>query len=73
MYECLLHEYSSILKHRIDHMPDKIQKQVFLYARSVLMKNYKDEFQYEMDDKWKKWNNVFVEKRYDAWRALCDL
>lgn len=73
MYECLLHEYSSILKHRIDHMPDKIQKQVFLYARSVLMKNYKGEFQYEMDDKWKKWNNVFVEKRYDAWRALCDL
>ena len=54
-------------------MPDKIQKQVFLYARSVLMKNYKDEFQYEMYDKWKKWNNVFVEKRYDAWRALCDL
>ena len=51
-------------------MPKNVQKQAFLYARDVLLKIYKEEFDTELTDKWKKWNDIILGKKYYAWKAL---
>ena len=72
-YECLLLEYSSILFQRTKRLPEEIQQQVFLYARNVLMQLYKSEFDELMNSKWKKWNEIILEKKYNAWKALASI
>ena len=69
-YECLLLEYSAMLYKRTKRLPEEVKKQVFLYARNTLMKLYRLEFDPMMNQKWKKWHELFSEKKYDAWKAL---
>lgn len=70
MYQCILLEYSSILVSRISNLPIGIQRQAFLYARSILQELYRPEFSEELLPKWRKWNTVIMEGKFEVWRAL---